>query len=365
MSCIILIQTCEAFNINVLFPFVVFMLEDLGVADEAVGYYSGAMAASFCIAQFMSSTFWGRFSDTHGRKNTLIIGIFGSIVTAAAFGFSSSVTMAYASRFCFGLLNGNIGVMKSYLTEITDDSNRAKAFSFLPLSWGLGCTVAPIVGGMLYKPNERFPEHFSSDSVFARYPYLLPITVGILMQGLVFILIIGCMENDRLGSAVPKVKETGVKRRRGKGAKRKSAKYSALGGGQTEDPQTASENPLHANEKEGRVDPGWEKGKRVIYTASGGASERVTVEKVHREDVELYYTIHMPSTGRERQTTLAKLREDPDASCDESEGEGEGEGPKISVWCKRVPLLACSCYAMMALFQVYYTLPIHSSYAHL
>jgi hypothetical protein len=58
-----------------------------------------------------------------------------------------------------------------------------------------------------------------------------------------------------------------------------------------------------------RVDPGWEKGKEVIYTAADGTSEQVAIVRVHREDVELYYSIMVPSTGRERQTTLAKLSE--------------------------------------------------------
>ena len=161
-----------------------------------VGYYSGAMAASFCVAQFLSSTFWGRFSDKHGRKNTLLIGMSGSIATALCFGLSLNVGMAYFGRFCFGLLNGNIGVMKSYLTEITDDTNRAKAFSLLPLSWGLGATIAPIAGGILYKPAERYPQHFAADGLFAKFPYLLPILVGILMQTIVLILILMFMKND-------------------------------------------------------------------------------------------------------------------------------------------------------------------------
>jgi hypothetical protein len=61
--------------------------------------------------------------------------------------------------------------------------------------------------------------------------------------------------------------------------------------------------------QERKKDPGWEKGKEVIYTAADGTSEQVTILRVHREDVELHYSIMVPSTKRERQTTLAKLRE--------------------------------------------------------
>jgi hypothetical protein len=60
-----------------------------------------------------------------------------------------------------------------------------------------------------------------------------------------------------------------------------------------------------------REDPGWRKGTPVIYTASDGCAMEATIVQVHREDVELYYTIFLPSTNRERQTTLAKLSKRP------------------------------------------------------
>ena len=34
--------------------------------------------------------------------------------------------MAFILRFCQGMVNGNIGVAKSYVAKITDDTNRAK-----------------------------------------------------------------------------------------------------------------------------------------------------------------------------------------------------------------------------------------------
>jgi hypothetical protein len=58
---------------------------------------------------------------------------------------------------------------------------------------------------------------------------------------------------------------------------------------------------------EAREDPGWEKGDVVVYTGSESGREKVEIVQVHREDVELYYTIHLPRTDSERQTTLDKL----------------------------------------------------------
>jgi hypothetical protein len=59
-----------------------------------------------------------------------------------------------------------------------------------------------------------------------------------------------------------------------------------------------------------RVDPRWKKGKQVTYKSESGKLEKVTIVKVHCENVELYYTIHMPSINRERQSTLVKLSEE-------------------------------------------------------
>ena len=42
------------------------------------------------------------------------------------------------SRFLAGTLNGNVGVMKSMLAEIADETNMARAFTLLPLSWAIG-----------------------------------------------------------------------------------------------------------------------------------------------------------------------------------------------------------------------------------
>ena len=91
-----------------------------------------------------------------------------------------------------GALNGNVGIVKSVLAEIADDSNIARAFSFLPLSFVIGqvigfgflivrllsCSydiirVRSFVGGFLSRPQDRWPEYFPQP-FWAEYPYFLP-----------------------------------------------------------------------------------------------------------------------------------------------------------------------------------------------
>eukprot|EP00668_Euglena_longa_P005736 GGOE01006771.1.p1 GENE.GGOE01006771.1~~GGOE01006771.1.p1 ORF type:complete len:541 (+),score=137.41 GGOE01006771.1:68-1624(+) len=194
MVAVLAVQFCEAFQVNVLFPFVVFMIRDFGIADreESVGRLAGLLAASFCLASFASGFFWGYLSDLLGRKRIILIGVLGTVVATAVFGCARSFPQALAGRVLAGLLNGNIGVLKSFLAEITDTSNRALAFSYLLLMWGIGCIVAPFVGGLLSRPAVQFPGW--SWGPFDDLPYLLPCLVGIAFQGVTAALVFFLME---------------------------------------------------------------------------------------------------------------------------------------------------------------------------
>lgn len=82
--------------------------------------------------------FWGWLSDKKGRRPILLLGLIGNIVTMLVFGASQSLAMAILARLFSGLLNGNIGVAKTYLGEITDETNQAKGMSLISVTWGVG-----------------------------------------------------------------------------------------------------------------------------------------------------------------------------------------------------------------------------------
>ena len=86
LSCAILVQISECLLLEILFPFLVFMIEDFGYSHQQQGYYTGLLAASFCSAQFCTSMLWCRFSDYYGRKTAIIAGTLGSIIGLAIFG---------------------------------------------------------------------------------------------------------------------------------------------------------------------------------------------------------------------------------------------------------------------------------------
>lgn len=77
-----------------------------------------------------------------------------------------------------GVLNGNVGVIKSSLGELSDHTNEAQAFRFLPPAWTLGAALGPIIGGFLADPAKNYPEYFGKNAFFLKYRYALPCFVG-------------------------------------------------------------------------------------------------------------------------------------------------------------------------------------------
>jgi len=95
----------------------------------------------FYAAEALTVLHWGRASDTIGRRPILLGGMIGLAGSMIGFGLSKRYWMLILSRCAQGAFNGNIGVTKSVMAEITDVTNSAQAFSFLPVAWSVGSTL--------------------------------------------------------------------------------------------------------------------------------------------------------------------------------------------------------------------------------
>jgi MFS family permease len=145
----------------------------LEVGEGQVGLYVGLIASCFALAQFTTNFFWGWLSDKIGRKPVILL---GTVLTAAcfiAFGFCRTLWQAILVQILMGLVNGNQGLVSTCLGEITDRSNQSRAFTYLPVVYGIGAITGPAVGGLLVfetnpftgKPNPFpyvFPNLFSA-----------------------------------------------------------------------------------------------------------------------------------------------------------------------------------------------------------
>ncbi|KAI7862738.1 major facilitator superfamily domain-containing protein [Spinellus fusiger] len=180
MIVISIVLFSEPLTSTILFPFIYFMVKDFHLSDDEkeIGTYAGWIASVFFVAQFSTAILWGRISDKYGRRPVLLTGLLGNIISSSMFGLSKSLWWALASRAFCGIVNGNGGAARSMLSEITDSTNRAKAFSIFGFCWGMGMIAGPAIGGYLCNPVEQFPGLFGNSLFLKEYPYFLPCFVS-------------------------------------------------------------------------------------------------------------------------------------------------------------------------------------------
>ncbi|KAJ7039692.1 major facilitator superfamily transporter [Mycena alexandri] len=178
LSIIMLVQICEPLASQSIYPYINQLISELDITggdEKKVGYYAG-LQSLFFVTQSVTVLQWSRASDHIGRKPILMIGLFGSALSILCFGLSRKFATLVISRCLCGLLNGNVGVMKSAMGDLTDRSNRAEGFAYLPIVWAIGASVGPLIGGSLARPRDRFPDIFTG-RFWLDFPYLLPCLV--------------------------------------------------------------------------------------------------------------------------------------------------------------------------------------------
>ncbi|KAI9488261.1 major facilitator superfamily domain-containing protein [Zychaea mexicana] len=208
----------EPICFTVIFPFILFMIRDFNLTDEKhLGYYVGFITSAFAVAQLLTGIHWGMLSDRIGRRPVILFGLFGTLSSILLFGLSKNFAWALFSRSLCGLLNGNVSVLKSMVSEITIEHSpeqRARAFSFLPLMFGIGSILGPMLGGLLSNPVETYPSIFGRGGpltdFFTEFPYFLPCFVSAVICALGLIFGIFFLE-ETLESAKPTTQDPPTK----------------------------------------------------------------------------------------------------------------------------------------------------------
>ncbi|KAI6113380.1 major facilitator superfamily domain-containing protein [Pisolithus croceorrhizus] len=190
---ILFVLCTEPVSAQYIFPFINQLIKELGITggdDRKIGYYAGVIVSRPLAILFpfraLTVLYWSRLSDHIDRKPILLVGLAGLSVSNFCFGLSRMFWGLVASRCIAGALNGNVGVMKSVIGEITDSTNMAQAFVFLPIVFSIESNLDnPLYGGGLAKPHDRWPELFSG-SFWVQYPYFLPCIVSALFAAFSF-----------------------------------------------------------------------------------------------------------------------------------------------------------------------------------
>ncbi|MBS0469587.1 MAG: MFS transporter [Proteobacteria bacterium] len=108
--------------------------------------------SAYAIGAFFGEPFWGRLSDTVGRKPILISTVTGNCLCYLALAFAPNIYVAFFVRLLGGMASGNGAVIQGYIADVTPPDERTGKMSWLGAAYNVGFIVGPAVGGLLANP---------------------------------------------------------------------------------------------------------------------------------------------------------------------------------------------------------------------
>jgi len=142
---ILLFVFIDVLGFSLILPLLPFYADTFGASPTLVGLLMGANA----LAQLVGAPIIGRLSDRYGRRPLLLVSIAGTLLSFVLLGLANSLALLFLSRILDGFLGGNISLAQAYITDVTDEKERASGLGLIGAGFGLGFMIGPALGGWL------------------------------------------------------------------------------------------------------------------------------------------------------------------------------------------------------------------------
>ena len=162
---------------NLVFPFIPFYVEDLGVTGESkIALWSGFLTTATGSMLFIFSPIWGNLADRFGRKPLLLRAYLGAMVTMTLQGLAQNVWQFLGLRALQGAFVGTIPAATALVASTAPKERVAYAMGVLQMALFSSQFIGPLVGGTLAASIGIRPT-FIGASGFYLLAFLLVLTV--------------------------------------------------------------------------------------------------------------------------------------------------------------------------------------------
>jgi len=158
ISFIFITLLIDVTGIGLIIPVVPGLIKELiqgSVSNSSL--YSGWLAFSYAVMQFIFAPLLGNLSDRYGRRPILLISLFGLGIDYIFLAIAPSIGWLFLGRIIAGLGGASFTTATAYIADISTPQNRAQNFGMVGAAFGVGFILGPVIGGLLGQFGLRVP----------------------------------------------------------------------------------------------------------------------------------------------------------------------------------------------------------------
>jgi MFS family permease len=113
--------------------------------------FGGVLGALYSLLQFLFAPVWGALSDRIGRRPTLLVTLFGTLLSYLLWALAGSFWLLVVARCLGGCMAGNISTASAVVADTTRAEKRAGGMGIVGMAIGLGFVLGPALGAAAFE----------------------------------------------------------------------------------------------------------------------------------------------------------------------------------------------------------------------
>jgi len=143
----------DLIGFGIIIPLLPYYAQSYGAAPLMIGL----LMTAFSLMQFLFAPFWGKLSDSIGRRPVILLGLLGSALSYAVFASAPTLAWLFISRAFAGICGATITTSFAYISDVTNEKNRSKGMGLIGAAFGLGFIFGPALTAFFSQWGETTP----------------------------------------------------------------------------------------------------------------------------------------------------------------------------------------------------------------